>query len=196
MQFIDVLGCILFLLLDMLVELLLPFVFLLVFPVRVLFFFLGGFHAKIGYRFISLGDYLLGGRVHSAAHPIDVVADLGSVHVDDYVRSEVKHPLQRSGRHIEKQRHRTRNALQIPDMRYRRGQLDVTHSLSPHLGPSHLDPAAVANNALELDLLVAPAVALPVLHGAEYPLAEESVPLGLERSVIDRFRFLDFAARP
>ena len=58
------------------------------------------------------------------------------------------------------------------------------------------DYAALAHDALEADALVLAAGALPVLDRSEDLLAEESVLLGLERAVVDRFGLLDLALAP
>jgi hypothetical protein len=72
----------------------------------------------------------------------------------------------------------------------------VTHALTPHLLPRHLDAAALADDALVADALVLAAVALPVLRGTEDALAEETVALGLERAVVDRLRLRYLAGGP
>jgi hypothetical protein len=68
-----------------------------------------------------------------------------------------------------------------------RGELDVSHALAAHVGPGHLDAAALADDALEADPLVLAAVALPVPGGAEDLLTEEAVALGLERANSSRW---------
>src|SRR5262249_38398425 len=47
-----------------------------------------------------------------------------------------------------------RYALEIPDVRHRRRELDVAHALAAHLGTRHLDAAPLADDALEADALV------------------------------------------
>ena len=59
-----------------------------------------------------------------------------------------------------------------------------------------LDAAALADDALEPDSLVLPAVALPVAGRAEDLLAEEPVLLRLEGAVVDGLGLLDLAVRP
>ena len=81
-------------------------------------------------------------------------------------------------------------------MRNRSSQLDVSHSLSSDLRLGDLYAAAVADNPLVADSLVLPAVALPVLHRSEDPLAEQAVLFRLERSVVDGFRLGYFTMRP
>src|SRR5262249_9362347 len=89
-----------------------------------------------------------------------------------------------------------RDALEEADVRDRRGQVDVAHPLAADLLARHLDAAALADDALVTDALVLAAVALPVLRRTEDALAEEAVPLGLERAVVDRLRLRHFSGRP
>jgi hypothetical protein len=72
----------------------------------------------------------------------------------------------------------------------------VAHPLTPDLGASDLDAAALTDDALEANPLVLTAVALPVPGRAEDLLAEESVLLGLERAVVDGFGLLYLTVRP
>src|SRR5204863_747847 len=88
------------------------------------------------------------------------------------------------------------DALEEPDVRHGRRQVDVAHALAPDLGARDLHAAALADDALVADALVLAAVALPVLRGTEDALAEEPVLLGLERPVVDRLRLGHLAARP
>src|SRR5204863_6562400 len=81
-------------------------------------------------------------------------------------------------------------------VRHGRGEVDVTHPLTPHLLPRHLDAAALADDALVPDALVLTAVALPVARRPEDALAEQTVALRLERAVVDRFRLCDLSGRP
>src|SRR4029079_18926735 len=89
-----------------------------------------------------------------------------------------------------------RDALEVPDVRDRGGQLDVAHPLTAHLGARDLDAAALADEALEADPLVLAAVALPVAGGTEDLLAEEPVLLRLEGAVVDGLRLLHLAVGP
>src|SRR4029077_20042837 len=99
---------------------------------------------------------------------------------------EVEDLLELARGDVEEVADAARDALEEPDVGHGRGQVDVTHSLAPHLLPGHLDAAALADDALVADALVLAAVALPVLRGTEDALAEKTVALGLERAVIDR----------
>src|SRR5206468_8465365 len=64
------------------------------------------------------------------------------------------------------------------------------------LGLSDLHPAAVADHPAVADPLIFAAIALPVLDRSENLLAEKSIPLGLERPVVDRLGLGDFPVRP
>src|ERR1035438_10288825 len=77
--------------------------------------------------------------------------------------------------------HARGNALEVPDMRHRRRQLDVTHALAAHLGAGHLDAALVADDSLVPIPLVLAAVAFPVLGRTENLLAEQTVAFRLQR---------------
>ena len=81
-------------------------------------------------------------------------------------------------------------------MGYRCGQLNVTHSLSSHLGLRDFNAALVAYDAFVSDSLVFTAVALPVLCRSENPLAVKSVHLRLQGPVVDRFRLGDLTVGP
>src|SRR4029077_17604987 len=99
-------------------------------------------------------------------------------------------------RHVEQEADAARQRLQEPDMRHRRGQLDVAHALAPHARERHLDAALFADDALVLHALVLAAQALVVLDRTEDARAEQTVTFRLERAVVDRLGLLDFAVGP
>ena len=124
---------------------------------------------------LALGEHLILGEVAAVAGiRYDVLREVE--HVLEHLRGNVKHKGDTRG-----------CALEIPDVRYGRGKLDVTHALASYLGTGDLNAAAVADLTLEADSLVLTAVALPVLCRAEDPLAEQTLSLGLERAVVDGF---------
>src|SRR6187200_918833 len=114
----------------------------------------------------------------------------------DHVRGEVDDLLQVLRRDVEQVAKARRDALEVPDVGHRGGELDVAHPLTPNLGSGHFDAAALTDDALEADPLVLAAVALPVPGGTEDLLAEQTVTLRLERAVVDRLRLLDLTVRP
>src|SRR5208282_5656429 len=78
----------------------------------------------------------------------------------------------------------------------RRRERDVAHALAPDLVAGDLDPAALADDALEAHPLVLAARALPGLLGPEDLLAEQAVLLGAQGPVVDRLGLLDLARGP
>src|SRR4029077_10249609 len=152
---------------------------------------------------LEIGELLVAGDVDALALRLALVLEVVQVlrarlvvDVRDDRRGEVEDLLELARRDVEQVADAARDALEEPDVRDRRGQVDVAHALAAHLLPRHLDAAALADDALVADALVLPAVALPVLRRTEDALAEEPVPLRLERAVIDRLRLRDLARRP
>src|SRR5690606_26081133 len=78
----------------------------------------------------------------------------------------------------------------------RRGELDMAHPLAPDARKRDLDSAFLADDAFVLHPLVLAAQALVVLDRPEDPGAEQAVPLGLERAIVDGLRLLDLAEGP
>ncbi len=118
------------------------------------------------------------------------------VHARHDVRGEVDDLLEVLRSEVEQVAQPARNALEVPDVGHRSGELDVAHPLPANLGAGHLDAAALADDALEADPLVLTAVALPVPLRTEDLLAEEPVLLRLERAVVDGLGLLDLAVGP
>src|SRR5215211_39553 len=114
----------------------------------------------------------------------------------DHVRREVDDLLQVLRGDVEQVAQARRDTLEIPDMRHRSSEFDVTHPLTAYLGPGHLDATPLTDDALEAHPLVLAAVALPVPGGAEDLLAEQAITFRLERPVVDRLRLLHFTMRP
>ena len=109
---------------------------------------------------------------------------------------EVEHALEVAQRHVEQHADARRHRLQEPDVRDRRGQLDMAHALAADLGLDDLDAALLADDALVLHALVLAAQALVVLDRAEDLGAEQPVALRLEGPVVDRLGLPDLAIRP
>ena len=126
----------------------------------------------------------------------EVAVALLLVHGRDQVGREVDDLLEILRRQVEQVAQPGRNALEVPDVRDRCGQLDVAHPLAAHLGAGDLDAAALTDDALEADALVLAAVALPVPRGTEDLLAEQAILLRLQRPVVDGLGLLDLAVAP
>ena len=116
--------------------------------------------------------------------------------LDHDVVFEIEDALEVLQRHVEQQPDAARQRLQEPDVRDRRGELDVAHALAAHARERHLDAALLADDALVLHALVLAAQALVVLDRPEDARAEQAVTLRLERAVVDRLGLLDLAVRP
>ena len=139
---------------------------------------------------LELAELLLG-------EELLLVENLGNVtRIDHDVRLEVEDPLEVTQGDVEKVSDPRRQALEEPDVRDRRGQLDVPHALATNLRLGDFDATLVADHAAVLHPLVLPAEALPVGDRSEDLGAEESVTLRLERAVVDGFRLCYLAVRP
>src|SRR5439155_695621 len=104
------------------------------------------------------------------------------------VEREVEDALEVARRHVEEDAETARRPLEEPDVRHRRGELDVAHTLAADLRARHLDAALVADDPLVPDALVLAAVALPVTGRPKDALVEEAVLLGTQRAIVDRLR--------
>jgi hypothetical protein len=78
----------------------------------------------------------------------------------------------------------------------RRGQLDVAHALTAHLGQRDFNAALLADHAAMLQALVLAAQTFVILHRTENLGAEQAVALRLEGAIVDGLRLLHFAERP
>ena len=114
----------------------------------------------------------------------------------DHVRRKVDDLLQVFRGDVQQVTQARGDALEVPDMGDRSGELDVAHPLTAHLGPGDLDPTPLADDALEADPLVLAAIAFPVPRGAEDLFAEQAITFRLEGSVIDGLRLLHLTVRP
>src|SRR5262249_40497054 len=112
------------------------------------------------------------------------------------VAFEVKDALQRLERHVEHEPDTRGQRLEEPDVRDRRGKLDVTHALAPYPRKRNLDRALLADDALVLHALVLAAQALVVLDRTEDARAEQAVTLRLEGAIVDGLRLFDLAVGP
>src|SRR3546814_18229420 len=72
----------------------------------------------------------------------------------------------------------------------------MAHPLATDLRDGDLDAALLADDALVLHALVLAAQAFVILDRADDARAEQAVPLGLERALVDRLGLLDLAERP
>ena len=109
------------------------------------------------------------------------------------VAVEVNNLLYIAERHIQENGHIARDPLEVPNMGYRSGKLDEAHPMTANPALRDLNTTTFTNNAAVTHTFVLTAVAFPVLRRAKNLLAKKPVHLGLQRPVIDGFRFGDFA---
>ncbi len=149
---------------------------------------------------LEIGVALIGDRLlldlHLGLERGELVVPQLLVDADNDVGGEVNDLFQILRRQVEQVPEARRHTLEVPDVGNRRGQLDVAHPLTAHLGARHLDATALTDDALEADTLVLTAVALPVPGRTEDLLAEQAVLLRLERAVVDGLRLLHLAVGP
>src|SRR6185369_15870766 len=124
--------------------------------------------------------------------------DLAELHrgilgVADDEGLEIEHLLQVLEGDVKQVADPRRERLKEPDVGHRRGQVDVAKPLAAHLGRDYLNSAFLADYPTVLHALVLAAIALVILGGSEYFGAEQTVPLRLEGSVVDRLRLLYLA---
>src|SRR6185312_2950194 len=72
----------------------------------------------------------------------------------------------------------------------------MAHALAPDARKRHLDRTLFADDALVLHPLVLAAQAFVVLDRSKNTRAEQTIPLRLERAVVDRLGLFDFAVGP
>src|SRR5690606_16812157 len=116
--------------------------------------------------------------------------------IDDDVGLAVQDLLEILERDVEDVPDAGGQALEEPNVRHGRRQVDVPEALTTHLGLDHLDAALLAHDPPVLHALVLAADALVVLHGPEDLRAEQAVPLRLEGPVVDRLRLLHLTVGP
>src|SRR6478609_232546 len=104
---------------------------------------------------LEIGELLVAVDVDALALRLDLVLEVVQVlrarlvvDVRDDRRGEVEDLLELARRDVEQVPDAARDALEEPDVRDGRGQVDVTHALAAHLLPRHLDAAALADDAL------------------------------------------------
>jgi len=98
------------------------------------------------------------------------------------------------GGDTEKVTHLIGKRTEIPDVRDRNHQIDMSYTLSSYFFLGNFYPASVADDTAIADTLVLTTVALEVLDGTEDALAEEPITLRLVGTVVDGLGLQHFAA--
>ena len=153
--------------------------------------------------FLTVGDFLVADLFvvtnFGLNHLLDdrhVLVDALFVDVGHHIGGEVDDLFEVLRRHVEEVTEAARDTLEVPNVSYRSGELDVTHALTTDGLTSDLDTASLARDALEANTLVLATGALPVLGRTKDLLTEETVFFRLQRAVVDGLRLLHLTARP
>ena len=109
---------------------------------------------------------------------------------------EIQNFFQSSRRNVQHQSHTGRDPFKVPDVRYRGGQLDVTHPLSSYFCFRYFYTALIAYDAFVTNSFIFPAVTFPVLCRSKDPFTVQSVFFRFQSSVVDRLRFGNLSMRP
>src|SRR5665213_2619908 len=125
-----------------------------------------------------------------------VLLQIGQTRLGHDVGFEIENLLEILQRHVEQKPDAARQRLQEPDVRDRRGQLDMAHALAPDLRKGDFDAALLAHDAAILHALVLAAQALIILDRTENARAKQALALGLEGAIVNRLRLLDLAEGP
>ena len=152
---------------------------------------------------LDLGDLLILGVLLFLLQRANLVFDAldrpaASLLVDmghDILR-KIQHPVQVAPGDIQQEAQVGGHPAGVPDVRHRRGQGDVAHAFPADRGPRDLHAAFLAGDALEADVLVLAAIALPVLGGPKDGFIEQAILLRPQAPVVDGFRLQDFAVGP
>ena len=164
------------------------------FDVHALQKFLDGFRAHLraelpGKILLQLAVFFLGEHL--------AFLDAGNLErIDDHVALEIQDALEIAHGDVQQVADAGRQALEEPDVRAGRSQLDVAEALAADFAERDFHAALVADHAAVLHALVLAAEAFPVRDGTENFRAEQAVALGLEGTVVDGLRLGDFAVRP
>ena len=141
--------------------------------------------------------------VHLAVLHVLLLVEDGTHHeggvagIQHHVLSEVQHLLQLLGGDIQHQSHTGGDGLEVPDVGYGGGQLDVTHALAANLLGGDVHAALLAlDDLFTVGILIFAAHTSTVLGGTKDALAEQTADFGLQGAVVDGLGLLNLAVRP
>ncbi len=150
-------------------------------------------HADLAF---SLGPQRLNLGFHLFLQPLERLLAGILVDVSDNILREIKHTVEIATGDIRQQAEVAWHTARIPDVRHRCSQLNVPHALATNRRACNLNPALVARQALVADVLILPAVALPVAGRAKDGLTEQSVFFRAEAAIVNGFRLGNLTIRP
>ena len=120
----------------------------------------------------------------------------GFLGIYNYMGLEIQNLFEVFQRKVQQVAYLGRQAFKKPDMGHRRRQFDMSHALAAYLGLNNFHAAFFTDHTAVLHALVFTAITLVILGGAENFGAKESIPLGLERPIVDGLRLFHFAEGP
>ena len=91
------------------------------------------------------------------------------------VGCEVEYFFECARGYIEDEAHAARDSFEVPDVRYRCGKFDMTHTVTTYFGARYFNAAAVADDAFVTDSFVLTAMTFPVTRWAEDAFTEQAV---------------------
>src|SRR5262249_5267179 len=156
--------------------------------------FLDGFRAHLGNKLA--GILLREFAVFLFLKDLTLLKDGDFVRVNDNERFEIEDAFEVAHRDVKQIADTAGQALEEPDVRAGRGQLNVAEAFAADFRKRDFDAALIADDATVLHALVLAAQAFPVGNGAKNFGAEKAVALGLERAVVDGLGLGDFAVGP
>ena len=124
---------------------------------------------------VDLGALLVFGFRQFLIQPLERLLARVLIDMGDDVLRKIQHAVQVPAADVQQQPQVGGHAAGIPDVRDRRRQFNVPHALTADRGARHFHAAFVADHAAMADVLVLPAVALPIPRRSEDRLAEEAV---------------------
>ena len=156
--------------------------------------FLDGFGAHLGGELAGI----FGGElaIFLFLKDLALFQDRNFALIDDDEGFEVEDALEIAHGNVQQVADAAGQALEEPNVRARGCQLNVAQALTAHFAEGDFHAALIADDSAMLHALVFSAQTFPVRHRTENFGAEQTITLGLERTVVDGLRLGDFTVRP
>ena len=95
------------------------------------------------------------------------IREIGQARFDHHIGFKIQNAFQFAQGHIQHQANARRQRFQKPDMRHRRREFDMGHTLAPFFLQGHLHPAFFTGNPAIFHTLIFAAQTLVILDGAK-----------------------------
>ena len=109
---------------------------------------------------------------------------------------KVQYAFDITQRHVQYHTQAGRQGFQEPDVGNRRSQFDMAHAFAAHFGQGNFYATFFTGYAFKFQAFVLTAQTFIVFDRTKDFGAEQTVALRFERTVVDGFRFFNFAIRP